>query len=205
MKTRIFLIRHGETLWNREQRCQGFTDVELSDYGLEQAELVGNYLKQTAELSSVYSSDLCRAQKTAEAIAKKQGLQVISDPRLRELNQGEMEGKNLKDMLDRQPGFLEKWMAEPAELVMPGGESLQQLQARAWEAFSEIVARHKGQTLAIVSHNLCNTTILCKILDLHLNLFRRIKQSSTALNEIEFGQYGAVIMRLNDTHFLNSR
>lgn len=192
-------------MWNREQRCQGFTDIELSDQGMEQAELVGSYLKKIAELNAVYSSDLARAKKTAELIAQKHGLELITDSRLRELNQGEMEGKNLAGMLEEQPDFLEKWLKAPADFVMPGGESLKQLQARAFRAYSEIVAKHRGQTVAIVGHNLCNTTILCKILDLHLDFFRRLKQSTAALNEIEYSPSGPVIIRLNDTHFLNSR
>jgi broad specificity phosphatase PhoE len=191
-------------LWNREQRCQGFTDIELSDKGMEQAELVGRYLQKTTELNAVYSSDLARAKKTAEIIARKYKLEVNTDPRLRELNQGQMEGKNLSGMLEKEPAFLEKWLKAPADFIMPGGESLKQLQARAFRAYSEIIARHNGQTVAIVGHNLANTTILCKILDLHLDFFRRLKQSTAALNEIEYGPYGPVIIRLNDTHFLNS-
>lgn len=202
IKTRVFLIRHGETLWNQEQRCQGFTDVALSEKGLDQAERLGRYLAKTVRLNAVYSSDLIRARKTAEIIAQKQGLEVQVDPRLRELNQGELEGKNLMSMLENYPGLLEKWMKEPKEVVMPGGESLVQLQARAWSAFSEILERNEGGTLAIIGHNLCNTTILLKLLDMDLNFFRRIKQSSACLNEIELGPRGPVILRLNDTHFL---
>jgi len=203
MKTTIFLIRHGETLWNREQRCQGFTDIELSEKGLAQAERLAGYLSKISTLSAVYSSDLSRAKKTAEIIAQKQGLEVKADPRLRELNQGELEGKNLQSMLSSHPGLLEQWAKEPAVVVMPGGESLSELQTRAWESYREITARHQGQEIAVVGHNLCNTVILCKILDLHLNFFRRIKQSSSALNEIEYGIFGPVIIRLNDTHFLD--
>jgi len=202
-KTRIFLIRHGETQWNREQKCQGFSDVALSEKGLLQAESLARYLAKTVRLSSVYSSDLIRARKTAEIIAQKQGHIVQTDPRLRELNQGELEGKNLMTMLGNYPELLEKWIKAPKEVIMPAGESLVQLQARAWHAFSEIIERHPGDTLAIVGHNLCNTTILSKLLDLDLNHFRRIKQFSAALNEIEFGPQGPVILRLNDTHFLD--
>ena len=202
MKTRVFLIRHGETLWNQEQRCQGFTDVDLSEKGLEQAEKLARYFAKKVQLEAIYSSDLIRARRTAEAIAGRQRLEVRTDPRLRELNQGEIEGKNLMGMLAEYPGLMEQWIRKPAELKMPGGESLVQLQARAWEAYNDIVERHKGGTIAIVAHNLCNTVILCKLLDLDLNNFRRIKQSSGAVNEIEVGASGAVIIRLNDTHFL---
>jgi broad specificity phosphatase PhoE len=203
MKTRIFLVRHGETVWNRENRCQGFTDIELSEKGLAQAEAVATYLKKISELHAIYSSDLKRARKTAEAIAGKQGLEVVVDPRLRELNQGEFEGQQLQITLKDRPEVLEKWYKEPAHFQMPGGESLTMLQARAWPAFAEIIERHQGQTSALVAHNLAITVILCKILNLDLNHFRRIKQSSAALNEIVWEPYGPVIMRLNDTHFLD--
>ena len=203
MKTRIFLIRHGETLWNREQRCQGFSDIALSEKGLEQADRLAKYLDRTGKLSAVYSSDLIRAKKTAEPIAKKQNLEVQTDPRLRDLNQGELEGKNISSMLGKYPELLEKWAKTPKEVIMPGGESLPQLQARAWTAFSEIVERHLGETLAIVGHNLCNITILSKILELDLNNFRRLKQFSASLNEFEISPQGSVILRLNDTHFLD--
>ena len=203
MKTRVFLIRHGETLWNREQRCQGFADVDLSDKGLDQAHRLGRYLAKLLYLSAVYSSDLVRAKKTAEIIAQKQLLTVQTDARLRELNQGELEGKNLMSMLGDYPELLEKWMNAPREVTMPGGESLVQLQARTWQAFNEIIERHRGDSIVIVGHNLCNVTILSKLLDLDLNLFRRLKQHSAALNEIEIGPHGPVILRLNDTHFLD--
>jgi len=202
MKTLVFLVRHGETLWNREQRCQGFTDVDLSEKGKEQAEKLARYLAKISRLEAVYSSDLIRARKTAEAIARLQGVEVQTDARLRELNQGEIEGKNLHSLLMDYPEILQKWMTEPAEVKMPGGESLRQLQARAWQAFQEIVEKNRGAELAIVAHNLCNTAILCKILELDLNHFRRIKQSSGALNIIEITNTGPVIIRLNDTHFL---
>ena len=202
MVTKIFLARHGETLWNREQRCQGFTDVDLSEKGKKQAEKLARYLAKISRLEAVYSSDLIRARKTAEAIARLQGLEVITDPRLRELNQGEIEGKSLNCLITDYPEVLQKWVTEPAEVKMPGGESLRQLQARAWQAFAEIVEKHRGEEIAIVAHNLCNTAILCKILELDLNHFRRIKQSSGALNIIEITNTGPVIIRLNDTHFL---
>jgi len=202
MKTRVFLIRHGETLWNREQRCQGFTDIDLSEKGAQQAERLARYLARISKLEAVYSSDLIRARKTAEAIARRQGLVVKVDSRLRELNQGEIEGKNLSDLATCYPEILQKWLVEPADVEMPGGESLSQLQQRAWKAFSEITERHQGSEIAIVAHNLCNITIICKLLELDLNHFRRIKQSSGALNEIELTENGPVIIRLNDTHFL---
>jgi broad specificity phosphatase PhoE len=198
---RILLIRHGETTWNSEKRCQGFTDVPLSDTGVNQARLLSRVL-MTERLEAVYSSDLIRARTTADIIAEPHNIQVQTDVRLREMNQGRLEGKTLQEMLKEFPGVLKEWVSNPAEMVMPGGESLKLLQDRGWHAFCEILERHPGQNIAVVAHNLLNTCILCKILDLHLNNFRKIKQLSCALNEIEQGPHGFVVFRLNDTHHL---
>jgi broad specificity phosphatase PhoE len=202
LNTRLLLIRHGETLWNREQRCQGFSDVALSELGVKQAQLLSRAL-QRGRVDAFYSSDLIRAKKTAEIIAEPHGISVRTDVRLREMNQGQLEGKNIEEMLKEYPEILRQWVQTPAEVVMPGGESLKQIQGRGWHAFQEIMEKHPGQNIAIVGHNLLNVCILCKILDIDLNNFRKIKQHSSAINEIEQGPHGLVIIRLNDTHHLS--
>ncbi len=199
---RILLIRHGETLWNREERCQGFSDVALSERGIKQAQLLSRAL-QGDRLDAIYSSDLIRAKKTADIIAEPHGISVHTDVRLREMNQGHLEGKNIEEMLKEYPEVLRNWMQAPAEMVMPGGESLKQIQDRGWHAFQEIMEKHQGKDIAIVGHNLLNVCILCNILGIDLNDFRKIKQHSSAINEIEDGKYGLVIIRLNDTHHLS--
>jgi broad specificity phosphatase PhoE len=201
MSTRIILIRHGETLWNLEKRCQGFTDIPLSEAGERQAELLSRALSREP-LAAVYSSDLIRARRTAEIIARPHGLPVSTDARLRELNQGELEGQNMEGLLAHHAELLKNWMADPAHTQMPKGESLLEIQARGWAAISEIAARHPDQAVAVVAHNLLNVAVIAKALELDLNHFRRIKQHSSAINEIEFGNHGTVLIRLNDVHHL---
>ena len=203
MSTRIFLIRHGETRWNAEKRCQGFTDVPLSEAGERQAELLARALAREP-LAAVYASDLIRARKTAEIIALTHGLPVQTDARLRELNQGELEGQNMEGLLAYHAELLKNWMADPAHTRMPRGESLLEIQARGWAALTEIVGRHPDRAVAVVAHNLLNVAVISKALELDLNHFRRLKQHSSALNEIEFGLHGAVLIRLNDVHHLDN-
>lgn len=201
MSTRVILIRHGETLWNRERRCQGFTDVPLSETGREQAERLSRALARES-LAAVFSSDLIRARKTAEIIARPHQLPVLLDARLRELNQGVLEGQNMDGLLAHHAELLKTWMADPAHTQMPQGETLLQIQARGWAAIREIVDRHPEQTVAVVAHNLLNVAVICRVLDMDLNHFRRLKQHSSAINEIEFGLHGTTLIRLNDVHHL---
>jgi broad specificity phosphatase PhoE len=203
MSTRVILVRHGETQWNRERRCQGFTDVPLSEVGLEQAERLSRALSRES-LAAVFSSDLIRARKTAEIIARPHQLPVQVDARLRELNQGILEGQNMEGLLAHHAELLKAWMADPAHTQMPQGESLLEIQARGWAAIREIVERHPDRTVAVVAHNLLNVAVICRALDLDLNHFRRLKQHSSAINEIEFGLHGTTLIRLNDIHHLGN-
>ena len=152
--SRIILVRHGETIWNREGRCQGASDIPLSEIGHEQAQALAAALSREV-VHAVYSSDLVRARQTAEAIAARHRLPVLADARLRELNQGELEGQGLKEMLAGRPELLKQWLDQPADVCMPGGESMRAMQARSGRAVEEIAHRHPDQTCIIVGHGLC--------------------------------------------------
>lgn len=204
MTTRILLIRHGETLWNHQRRCQGFSDIPLSERGQEQAESLAKALK-SAPLSGVYCSDLIRSKRTAEIIAAPHKILVKMDVRLRELNQGELEGCSLDDLLADHPGLLKDWMSAPADVVMPGGESLRSLQGRSWNALQDVVKKRRDQTAAIIAHNLCILSIICRAIDLDLNGFRGLRIDNASISELEFTPRGTVLSRINDTHHLDSR
>ncbi len=202
MVTTIILIRHGETLWNMERRCQGFTDIGLSDTGEQQAMRLSESLR-CRTLHAIFSSDLIRAYRTAEIISEPHRLMVRTDSRLRELNQGRCEGKKFEDLLADFPELLKDWMDDPADVEMPKGESMRQMQARGWKAIEKIADTHQGQTVAVIAHNLLNLSVICRALGLELNRFRSLRQGVTAVNELEFTPRGPVLTRLNDTHHLD--
>jgi len=201
MPARLLLIRHGETIWNKERRSQGFSDVPLSETGRAQAEALAAALAN-APLAAVYCSDLSRALHTAEQIAEPHRILVKIDVRLRELNQGELEGTKLEGLLSNHPELLKKWMSEPAEVVMPGGESLRSLQARAWKAITEIADRHPEELVAVVAHNLCLLSAICRAINLDLNHFRRLRLQNASISELEFASHGPILNRFNDLHHL---
>ncbi len=196
----LYLIRHGETDWNVERRCQGFSDRPLNETGRRQAEATAAHLSEI-KIEAIYSSSLKRAHALGLAIAEYHDMPVHTSDALKELNQGEFEGLALSDLVERHSEFLQRWFLDPADLKVPGGESMRELQTRAWTAIEEIVAKHDSGNVVVVGHNLCNVAVLCRVMKLSLTDFRRLKQDEAAINIVEFGGRWPhpVVLRLNDT------
>lgn len=198
---KLIMVRHGETVWNAEGRSQGFSDIELSETGRQQAELLAKSLANES-LEAIYASDLQRALNTARAIARHHPLEVIADPDLRELDQGILEGLTSQELRENHGDYLRLWSASPATATMPGGESMAELQDRAWRAIRRLVDRHPEGTVVAVSHNLAILSILCKVLNLDLNDFRRLKQDVAAKSIVQFGPRGMSLTCMNDVSHL---
>ncbi|MCK5391760.1 MAG: histidine phosphatase family protein [Deltaproteobacteria bacterium] len=179
----LILIRHGETDWNRIGRCQGVADIVLNENGERQAKELAESLKNH-DIKAVYSSHLKRAFETAQKIAKHHKLSVQVDPDLREMNQGDLEGLTFPDIRDRYAEILKKWRESPETLRLPNGESLIEVQERAWEAFEKVHKLHLGETVVAVSHNLTIITLLCKITGVGLKGFRDFDIHATSKNVI---------------------
>ena len=149
--TRLILIRHGETAWNRATRIQGHTDIPLSALGLAQAERVAEALADEP-LAAVYSSDLSRASQTAEAVARRQGLSVQIDVGLRERAFGRFEGLSWDEIAQNYPEDSTRWRKREPDFAVGGGESLVTFSARCLAAARRAAAAHPGQNIAVVAH-----------------------------------------------------
>ncbi|MFQ5913806.1 MAG: histidine phosphatase family protein [Nitrospinota bacterium] len=192
----LYLVRHGETPWNVEQRILGATDIGLSESGLRQAEALAGFLCDRP-IRAIYSSDLKRALRTAEALARPHALEVRALPGLREMDQGILEGLTLEELMENHPDFLEAWKKDPSAVTVPGGESLAQLQERAWETISGLAKTHRKGTIAVVSHNLAIVVFLCRLLGVPLRRFRQLRQGYTGVNLLEFGPLGWAVHYMN--------
>lgn len=146
--TRILLVRHGETEWNRTKRAQGQADIELNTEGHRQAAYAAARLADL-QLAAVYASDLSRAVETARPIAEAHGLEVITDPDLREVDQGEWEGLSVDEI---KSGWPELWGPARHYSARPGGESPEAVRERATRALARIAERHPDATVALISH-----------------------------------------------------
>ena len=149
--TPLLLIRHGETDWNAQSRIQGHLDIALSARGLRQAEALARALAG-ATLAAVYSSDLARARQTALPLAAALGQELRVDPRLRERGFGLFEGSTYTEAQANWPTEYAIWQRRDPKHAVPGGESFLETRARVLQCFDEIVRRHAGRTVAVVTH-----------------------------------------------------
>jgi len=181
--TRILLIRHGETEWNRIHRFQGRSDLSLNQKGRKQAHALARSLEEET-LTAIHSSPLARAMETANLIRELHpSVPLFEEDGFLEMDLGEFEGMEAKYWAEQYPDFLKAWLEKPGSVSMPGGESLQEVQDRALDALERITQLHPlDSTLLISSHNFVNLTILCYALELSLDKFRDIRQGTTALN-----------------------
>ncbi len=203
--TTVFLIRHGTTVLARENRFAGSTDVELSEAGRSQAEKLGRRLSGT-KLAAVYCSDMRRTLDTAAAIAGPHGLTPIPRPQFREINHGVWEKMTLADVTHHHAEEYQSWQADPLLNAPPGGENGLSVLARSLPELARIVASHRDQTVAVVSHKATNRLLLCSILGIDPRLYReRLSQDPACLNIIQFdGVSSGRVTLMNDvSHYEN--
>ena len=200
--TRVYLIRHGETEWNKIGRFQGQSDVPLSSLGVEQAEAIAKYA-QLDYIERLYASDLSRAVETARPLAQKYGLAIETDEAFRELHFGEWEGRYFVDINDKYPGQMQYFYTAPEKITIPGSESFADFEQRTTTKLKEIVDANRGKTIAVVSHGAAIRVLVAKILQMPLNAIWHMAQYNTAINSIVYEPDGFVYLeRLNDTQHL---
>jgi len=195
--TRIYLVRHGQTAWNKEEIFRGRTDVPLNETGLREAQLAGEYFREM-EIHAIYSSPLLRALETAQKIAEVQRLEVRSLQGIIDMCFGEWEGQSLKDVQEKDGQRFQQWKNEPHLVKIPGGETLDEVRDRAMAVLEKTIKSHSGKTLLFVSHRVVNKVILCSILGLDNSHFWQIGQNTTAINLIQHRDGKYVLSLLNE-------
>ncbi len=153
----IYVIRHGETDWNKNHKFQGQTDVKLNDTGREQA-LALKPLLQQLQIESVYSSTLARAFESAEIATQDLKLSIQKDERLREANIGLAEGMSLVEITEKfGEEMLIKWRSYDERLLdfqFENGESKRQMMIRIRQCFLDIAVNSNRQNLAVFTHGM---------------------------------------------------
>jgi broad specificity phosphatase PhoE len=159
--TRFCLIRHGQTDWNVEGRYQGQADAPLNEVGRAQALALGKKILDQS-FAAIYSSDLSRASETAQIIASFLHLPVSLDPRLREINQGEWEGKHISEIRTRYAQMWKKHRNDPDNARPPGGETITEVAQRMFSALNELSDVYPEGLVLVVSHGLSLATVICR-------------------------------------------
>lgn len=201
---RLILVRHAETDRNRGGLAQGHDDAPLNESGVGQARALAGALA-AQPIAAIYHSPLIRAVQTATAILERHAAATNHEVRdLVEMDVGEMDGLGPAEMRERHPEFLRDWMGPGAARVpMPGGESLEQVQARAWAAVERLAAAHPDDTIAAVSHNFVILSLLCRAMDIDLARFRTLRQDVAAYSVLDLTPRGISIRLLNGTCHLD--
>lgn len=201
--TRIFLIRHGETEWNRSGILQGNSDIALTAEGIHQAKMLAERAPFKAA-DAIYSSDLIRAVETANILAEKFNLTLKIDSGLREANFGDCEGIPLNVLLAKHIGGFEQFFTRPDKVNPPNGETFLQCQARVVNTLEEIVAEHENQNVIIVSHGAAIRLMLCAVLNIPIRNMWAIAQFNMALNILRYDEGNFTVELVNGTAHLHA-
>jgi len=203
--TRIVLVRHGETEWNRVEHFRGRADVPLNETGITQAKRMAQRVATQWRPVAIYSSPLTRAVKTAEAVAWHFGLSVQAHPNLIDIDYGQWQGLTPSEAKERWPEVIDAWYNAPQGARIPGGETLDELRARAESTVKDLATLHEGQTIVLVGHTVINRILLLAVLGLGNDRFWRLRQDTCAINVFELENGTFTIVSLNDTCHLRSK
>ncbi len=207
---RFFLVRHGETIWNKQRKYQGQSDIPLTDEGKIQAELLSKRLKHE-KLDVAYASDLGRTMETAKIIAEQHDIEVIPTELMRELSFGIWEGLTYEDILQKWPQEYRSWIDNPYYEKPPEGETLSQLCERVSRFLMKAAKAYPDGRILVVSHAGPIRAVLSVLLNLKQSFFWKFKISNTSLTVIEYdglkelSDSDAFIVTVNDTYHLDNK
>lgn len=193
----LMLVRHGESEWNVQRRYQGQSDIPLSALGKIQAGLVAERLAGE-KIDAIYASDLGRAWETARAIAEKCGLQVNSEPRLRELKFGVLEGLTFEEAQLQYPEMIAAWL-DDFNRPPDGAETIDMFNMRCVSFLDELKQKHDEQVVLIVAHGGSLSEILRAVLGLSREKRWYLEMENASLSEVLIAEKYVSLKRLNDT------
>ncbi|MFM8323029.1 MAG: histidine phosphatase family protein [Chloroflexota bacterium] len=203
--TRLYLIRHGSTNLTAEDRFSGGTEVDLSDLGRWQVACLANRLADE-KIAAVYCSPMRRTVETASIVCRPYGYTPIEREGLREIHHGHWEQMSRAEVETAYRAEYDAWQQDPFTFAPEGGESGVMVIARALPVIREIVLKHIGETVAVVSHKATIRLVLCSLLGIDARGYRdRLDQSPACLNILDFKDpVRARLMLFNDvSHYVD--
>ena len=197
-RTRFYLIRHGETDWNKAGRYQGRTNIDLNAEGREQARLLGERFR-FLPLDALYVSPLNRAVETANEVARTTGITPVTDEHFIEINFGEWEGHTIEELSEKFGTAYTDFFKDPFDHPVPGEGSFQNAMDRAIEGFNILAKRHQGQNVAIISHGGLLRVMLVGLLEMSDAFYRKTWMTNTSVTMLDVMPDGRkLLMTLND-------
>ncbi|MFD9126254.1 bifunctional RNase H/acid phosphatase [Kitasatospora sp. NPDC059571] len=203
--TTLVMLRHGETALTPQKRFSGSggTDPELSEKGRWQAERAAEALAARGTVQAVVSSPMQRTRQTAEAVARRLGLEVRIEDGLRELDFGAWEGLTFAEVQQQYPEDLDAWLGSAKARPTGSSESFTTLTHRSGVARDKILARYPGKTVLVVSHVSPIKTLVRLALGAPPDAVYRMELSAASLCAVQYYADGNASLRLlNDTSHL---
>ncbi|NIL77979.1 bifunctional RNase H/acid phosphatase [Rhodococcus sp. B10] len=202
--TRMLLLRHGQTPLSVGRKYSGRGNPALTELGERQAAAAADYLARRDDIAAVVSSPLGRARQTAEAYARKAGLQVSVLDDLTETDFGDWEGLTFSEAAERDPDIHQRWRGDTS-VAAPGGESFDVVFGRVKAARDKMIASYAGSTIVVVSHVTPIKMLLQLALDVGPSILYRMHLDLASLSIAEFYPDGGASVRLvNETSYLDS-
>lgn len=202
--TRLYLVRHGETEWNKESKVQGRTDIELSSEGIKQAQLLAERLAGE-NIDYIYSSSLKRALRTAEIVADYKSCAIVKSEEYHEICLGPWEGMTINEIREKYSEHFRVYKEDPANFKLPGAETFMDLTERTYNAIIEIVREHKGRNILLVSHGTAIKAAIIRILGIDIINYSKFRIDNVSVSIIDFPEdmpEKPVVLCLNDTNHL---
>jgi probable phosphoglycerate mutase len=201
---KILLTRHGHVEGIHPERFRGREPLALTARGRAEAAAVARRIAGTWQPRFIYTSPMRRCVDTGAEIAKACGIRAQICDDLNDMDYGAWQFKTFADAEAQDPVLFAAWLATPHLVRFPGGESLQDLAARAANLVRMVLARHADETIVLVGHDSVNRVLLLGFLDLPLSSYRRIAQAPCCLNEIDIAGTEARIRSVNETLHLEA-
>lgn len=202
MKTRLCIVRHGETAWNAEHRVQGQLDVPLNAIGQAQALAASNVLSRE-KFDAIYSSDLTRARQTALLTASRFSMDIIQEKELRERHYGIFERLTYAEVKVLYPEDYARFAARDPEYAFRTGERLQDFYDRSIAAIARIADREKGRTILVFTHGGVLDMLYRHITGIPISAERNFGIPNAGLNRIEVTPAGWRVVAWADTAHLD--
>ena len=205
MANTFYIVRHGQTNWNILGKTQGHGNSDLTAKGIEQAEELAKSMSENYNIDYIFSSDLGRAVQTAEILGNSLNIEVEKTEALREMGFGKWEGLLIDEIKMNYADIYNTWRNEPHLVEIPEGETLHIIKDRVDNFINELNKKYDNKHILLVTHSVTVRVMLLSFLNSGMENIYRIKQDNTALNIVEYRDYGPVIIKMNDTtHIKNN-
>jgi broad specificity phosphatase PhoE len=200
--TKIILTRHGHVEGITPERFRGRLDLPLTALGQQQIAATGRRINATWKIGAIYTSPMSRCVITGEAIARPSGLTVKPLAGLNDIDYGAWQGLTHDEAKTRWPVEFATWFRAPHLAQPPGGETLQDVLARAAAVLRIVTGDHPDDTVVLVGHDSVNRVILLHVLQLPLSRYWLFKQEPCTINELDLIDGAFSVRTINETYHL---